>query len=77
MLCHWRHHYEPGFKLSLKVLRAANIRYAFAVLGSRAYCYLHRHYEGEDARVERALASSERDTPSRERQAAHLRGWAR
>jgi hypothetical protein len=77
LLCHWRHHYEPGFQLSLTVLWAANIRYAFAVLGPRAYDYLHRHYDGQDARVERALAKSQRAAPCRQREPAPLRGRAR
>jgi hypothetical protein len=56
VICHWRHHYEPGFRLPLSVLREENIRFAFGVLDAGAYDYLSRRYRGQDSRIERALA---------------------
>lgn len=56
VICHWRHHYEPGFQLALSVLREENIRFAFGLLGPGAYDYLRRRYRGQDPRIERALA---------------------
>jgi hypothetical protein len=52
LACHAKHH-SPNHKLTLSVLRAQNIRYAFDVLGERAYEYLRRRYQGADPRLER------------------------
>jgi hypothetical protein len=53
--CHWRQHYEPGFKLPLSVLSDRTISYAFTVLGTRAYDYLRRRYSGDERRLQAAL----------------------
>lgn len=55
VVCHWRQHFEPGFKLSLSVLSDANVHYAFAVLGVRAYDYLRRRYADGERRLRSEL----------------------
>lgn len=53
--CHATQH-SPKGRLALAVLRDENIRYAFDVLGARAYQYLRKRYRGIDARLDREAA---------------------
>lgn len=51
-----KHHHEQHTShaqlLPLTALRNENYNYAFMVMGERAFNYLHRHYSGEDRRLD-------------------------
>ena len=49
--CHLRHH-SARKRIPLTCLTDDNIRYAFKVLGARAFDYLQRRYAGDDPRLE-------------------------
>lgn len=57
---HLGHHWEPGSKLPLSVLRDHHFEYARVLLGAgRAYEHLRRYYTGEDPRLDALLAEYE------------------
>lgn len=46
-------------RVELVNLTDDNVEYAFEILGAYAFDYLHRHYAGEDPRLDRALREAE------------------
>lgn len=43
-------------RIPLRCLTEESVSYAFELMGLAAHPYLHRHYEGEDPRVEKLVA---------------------
>lgn len=46
-------------RVKLADLTDDNVEHAFEMLGAYAYDYLHRHYDGDDDRIDRALREAE------------------
>lgn len=67
--CHRRHHNRSKV-IPLAKLTAEHIAYAFEKLGLRAHSYLRERYEGENPRVEQALAQAEEEHGERTAEAA-------